>query len=407
MKEGDSKKKEGMPKDSSKESPDEKSQSAMSVTPTKPEGASKAEKTSSPASEAPVDSAKAAQAPADSTEEKKGEEEESSMEDMVAGMASAASGWLSGWMKSLEVAKYKSAEVYDMVKKDLTEFTEAVQTETTSMISETSSMISSTSQTLKESLQSEESTAGQVKKSVSGFLTHVHKVFTPDTAQDDDAEAYVLQDGQPVLLDRLQTELYRLAADPSTYLTEPAESERVRYEVWSADLDLEARQTELSDLLASNRTVLEQYTSLVPAKVSHVLFWHRYLFRVHLAEEKEKQREQLRKRADQMSSPGQAEKQITWEEESAEKKDFSHHVEVTDAQADQLLAEYEAEQRQKPSKAAAPAAAPADSAAAAGAEGSSGSRSPERASSNEDDWVKADIDAETNSSVGNDWEKWD
>ena len=30
-----------------------------------------------------------------------------SMEDLVSGMASAASGWLSGWMKSLEVAKYK------------------------------------------------------------------------------------------------------------------------------------------------------------------------------------------------------------------------------------------------------------------------------------------------------------
>ena len=39
---------------------------------------------------------------------------------------------------------------------------------------------------------------------MSGFLTHVHKAFTPDTAQDDDTEAYVLQDGQPVLLDRLQ-----------------------------------------------------------------------------------------------------------------------------------------------------------------------------------------------------------
>lgn len=320
------------------------------------------------------------------------------MEDMVSGMATAASGWLSGWMKTLEVAKDKSAEVYDMVKKDLSEFSEAVQTETSTMLSDTTTMISSTSQTLKESLKDDSSAAGQVKNSVSGFLTHVHKAFTPDTAQDDDAEAYVLQDGQPVLLDRLQTELYRLAADPDTYLTEPAEAERVRYEVWSADIDLEARQTELSDLLASHRAVLDQYTSLVPAKVSHVLFWHRYLFRVHLAEEKEKQREQLRKRADQMASPGQAEKQITWEEE-----DFSHHVEVTDAQADQLLAEYEAEKRQEPKKPAA-AAAPGT---AAGDE-RPGSRSPERsASSNEDDWVKADIDAETNSSVGNDWEKWD
>ena len=47
----------------------------------------------------------------------------------------------------------QSAEVYDMVKKDLSEFTEAVQTETSTMISETSTMLSSTSQTLKETLQ--------------------------------------------------------------------------------------------------------------------------------------------------------------------------------------------------------------------------------------------------------------
>ena len=50
-----------------------------------------------------------------------------------------------------------------------------------------------------------------MKKSVSGFLTHVHKAFTPDTAQDDDTEAYVLQDGQPVLLDRLQVSWGSLA----------------------------------------------------------------------------------------------------------------------------------------------------------------------------------------------------
>ena len=40
-----------------------------------------------------------------------------------------------------------------MVKKDLTEFGEAVQSETSTMLSETSSMISSTSQTLRQSLQ--------------------------------------------------------------------------------------------------------------------------------------------------------------------------------------------------------------------------------------------------------------
>jgi len=327
------------------------------------------------------------------------EEEDASLEDMVAGMANVASGWLSGWKKSLYVAKDKSVEVYDMVKKDLSEFSEAVQAETSTMITETGSLISSTSQTLKETIQSaatsqiqdEESATGQVKKSVSGFLTHVHKAFTPDTMQDDDTEAYVMQDGQPVLLDRLQAELYRLAGDPQTYLSEPVPAELMRYEVWSADLDLESRQAELSDLLATNKALLEQYTELVPAQVSHVLFWHRYLFRVHLAEEKEKQREELRKRADQMMTPGQAEKQVAWEEDKGDKKDFSHHVAVTDAQADQLLADYDREIKEKSS-------------------GDERTHSPGHASSNDDDWVKADADADetnTNSSVGNDWEKWE
>ncbi|XP_037088740.1 BSD domain-containing protein 1-like [Pollicipes pollicipes] len=235
---------------------------------------------SSPAKEtAPIPEPKAGEPQTHEEDQRSSEsqthQEDQSMDDVVAGLANVASGWLSGWMKSLEVAKYKSVEVYDMVKKDLSEFTDAVQ-------AETSTMLSSTSQSLRETLQlqDESSAAGQVKKSVSGFLTHVQKAFTPDTMQDDDTEAYVLRDGQPVLLDRLQTELHRLAADPNTYLAEPAEAERARYEAWSAELDLEARQAELSDLLASSRTVLDQYTRLVPAEVSHVLFWHRYLFRV-------------------------------------------------------------------------------------------------------------------------------
>lgn len=52
-------------------------------------------------------------------------------------------------------------------------------------------------------LDEDDSTAGHMKKSVSGFLSHVAEVFTPPP-DDADQEAIVIRNHQPVILNRLQ-----------------------------------------------------------------------------------------------------------------------------------------------------------------------------------------------------------
>ena len=47
------------------------------------------------------------------------------------------------------------------------------------------------------------SAANHVKKSMSGFLSHVADVFTPPP-DDGDEEAFVISNQQPVMLSRLQ-----------------------------------------------------------------------------------------------------------------------------------------------------------------------------------------------------------
>ena len=52
-------------------------------------------------------------------------------------------------------------------------------------------------------LDEDDSTANQMKKSMSGFLNHVSEVFTPPP-DDGDQEAIVIVNQQPVILNRLQ-----------------------------------------------------------------------------------------------------------------------------------------------------------------------------------------------------------
>lgn len=54
------------------------------------------------------------------------------------------------------------------------------------------------------------------------------------------------------------------------------------YELWAATFDLDNKECELADLLTSNPHLQLQYTQLVPEKVSHLLFWHRFYYQVYL-----------------------------------------------------------------------------------------------------------------------------
>merc|ERR1712200_321496 len=81
---------------------------------------------------------------------------------------------------------------------------------------------------------------------------------------------------------------------------------------------------EISDLMVNNVNIRKNYSSLVPEKVNHNLFWTRYFFKVHLIELQESKRQMLKKRAAEVSSANAA-------------KDIPDDVQ------DKLLSEYEKE----------------------------------------------------------------
>lgn len=303
-------------------------------------------------------------------------EDQEGLGGLVGDISSVASSWLSGWAKTLNTAKEKSAEVLDMVKNDIGEISNTVQ-------NETSSLITSTSQTLRQqlSLENESSTASHITRSMSDFLSHVHHIFTPDTIDDDCVEAYTMQDGCPVRVDRLQAEITELSSSVSTFTSDPEPSDQ--YQIWRSEFSVEERRAELSEQLSSSSQLLSCYSQLVPQLVSHADFWHRYLFRVRLAEEREKKRQERIAAADLKKKT----ERINWSQE-----DLSEHVKVSEHQTTQLLTEYERERRGQVSHRK---------------QGSISKLSlPDEGSHCEEDWVKEDdLDTASSNVDSSDWDK--
>ena len=76
------------------------------------------------------------------------------------------------------------------------------------------------------------------------------------------------QQQEPVILNRLQAQLYALATDPDTFLTEPHPDDADEFTAWKPELD--KRQGEISELMVSNANIRKNYSTLVPEKVIKV-----------------------------------------------------------------------------------------------------------------------------------------
>lgn len=302
--------------------------------------------------------------------EKKVEEEaeKPETEDEVQGASGGSSWWggYSSWMdkavnsvqssvnSAAQLAKQKSTEVYGLVSKDL----EEVSTQATSMVK-------SSSMTLKKTLEMDwyyadpctslalcgddicigsdlrkvdeksDELADQAYESVKSSVTsawryaagYATQMFTEE---DLEAEALLVQGEQePLILNRLQAQLYALATDPETFLTDPID-EVESWKTWKSDL--EKRQGEISDLMVNNPNIRKNYSQLVPDKVNHNLFWDRYFFKVHLIELQENKRQVLKKRAEQVKD-----EEINWEEFDEDSSKIPDEVQ------DKLLKDYEKE----------------------------------------------------------------
>merc|ERR1711953_620909 len=207
-------------------------------------------------------------------------------------------------------AKQKSTEVYGLVAKDLGEVS-----------TQANSMVRSSSMTLKRTLEKldekSDEVADQAFESVKTSVTsawryaagYATQMFTEE---DLEAEALLVKDGdqEPVIMNRLQAQLYALASDPATFLSDPDPDDQVEYEKWKCDLD--KRQGEISDLMVANANVRKNYSTLVPDKVNHNLFWNRYFFKVHLIELQENKRQQLKARAE--ASVNANDEEINWDD---------------------------------------------------------------------------------------------
>jgi len=247
-------------------------------------------------------------------------------------------------LNAAELAKQKSTEVYGLVSKDL----EDVSTQATSMVRSSSMTLKKTLEKMDEkSDELADQAYGSVKSSVTSAWRYAAGYATQMFTEEDlEAEALLVQGQQqePVILNRLQAQLYALATDPDTFLTEPHPDDAEEFTVWKPELD--KRQGEISELMVSNANIRKNYSTLVPEKVNHNLFWTRYFFKVHLIELQENKRQILKKRAAEVSSANDEE--INWDDVAdlagnSNSDSTKPGKDIPDDVQDKLLSEYEKE----------------------------------------------------------------
>jgi len=247
-------------------------------------------------------------------------------------------------LNAAELAKQKSSEVYGLVSKDL----EDVSTQATSMVRSSSMTLKKTLEKMDEkSDELADQAYGSVKSSVTSAWRYAAGYATQMFTEEDlEAEALLVQGQQqePVILNRLQAQLYALATDPDTFLTEPHPDDAEEFTAWKPELD--KRQGEISELMVSNANIRKNYSTLVPEKVNHNLFWTRYFFKVHLIELQENKRQILKKRAAEVSSANDEE--INWDDVAdlagnSNSDSKNPGKDIPDDVQDKLLSEYEKE----------------------------------------------------------------
>lgn len=192
------------------------------------------------------------------------------------GSTSSAGGgsWWGSW---LDTAKSKSASVLEAVKNDLTELTTVVKTEATSATEALGRSLS---------LTEPDSTVGAMKKSFSSFLGQVTEALVPSLEEEEEGEEVLITEEGADALTGFYKHLAELQSMDGTYLEEPADELSEKYKRWMEVVEQEQfTEPRLARHLTSSTILNEQYVALVPAKVAHMDFWKRYLFKKALLED--------------------------------------------------------------------------------------------------------------------------
>ncbi|KAJ8268224.1 hypothetical protein COCON_G00133960 [Conger conger] len=221
-------------------------------------------------------------------------------------------GWWGGWLQqSFQAVKDKSAEAYEFIKRDLTEFSSVVQQDTACSIAATATAVRG-----RLAVERSSEATDKVKKSLSNILGVITDTLVPPPDKTIDCNVITLvatPAGTTEVYDSVKARLYSLQADPATYCSEP-DGPPEQFEAWFCSFSLEEKKGEISELLVSSPSIRALYTKMVPVAVSHSEFWQRYFYRVFQLDQEEERRLALKRRAEKSTdSEG-----LDWEEEEDE-----------------------------------------------------------------------------------------
>nr|XP_042899242.1 BSD domain-containing protein 1 isoform X2 [Parasteatoda tepidariorum] len=206
--------------------------------------------------------------------------------------------WWGSWPSWLQTAKEKSSTALEFMKRDLTEFGQVVQTDAVAAVSSTAAIIKG-----KLTVDTAEAVADKARQSFTTVLETITDVFAPPKELEE-SELMIIKDSEPVLMDWWQikdeTQLFRIRTDPRTFCHEP-EGPPEMYENWLESFDCTEYQEEMTEIIMSCSDTRALYDKLVPSSVSHLEFWQRYFYRVHLLRKAEAKRAELMRRAEQIS----------------------------------------------------------------------------------------------------------
>uniref|UniRef100_A0A672PVM1 BSD domain-containing protein 1-like n=1 Tax=Sinocyclocheilus grahami TaxID=75366 RepID=A0A672PVM1_SINGR len=221
-------------------------------------------------------------------------------------------GWWGGWLtQSFQAVKDKSAEAYEFIKRDLTEFSSVVQHDTACSVVATANAIKT-----KLAVESSSEATEKVKKGISNILGVITDTLVPAPDMTIDCDVITLvatPAGTTEVYDSSKARFYSLQADPATYCNEP-DGPPQQFDAWLSSFKMEERKAEISELLVNSPAIRALYTKMVPAAVAHSEFWQRYFYKVFQLEQEEARRVALKQRAEQTDHS----ESLGWEEEDEE-----------------------------------------------------------------------------------------
>ncbi|XP_074642022.1 BSD domain-containing protein 1-like [Tubulanus polymorphus] len=218
----------------------------------------------------------------------------------------ACGNWWGDW---LQTVKDKSVSAYDLVSKDLSEFSQTMQVET-------KKVVKGTSESIKDKLNQETTSAAtnKVKAGLTSFLNGISKALVIEPDDEDEQLLVYTNKGDPTpIFDKAKARLHSIQVDPETYCQEPSGPPEQFHE-WLNDFNLDEKKGIISELLVSKIEVRTLYTQMVPSVISHAVFWQRYFYRIHQLEQDEARRADLKKRANDIA--GSIHEDVDWGNDS-------------------------------------------------------------------------------------------